>query len=61
MIFKYYTADLMAFGKNELQTPSITVKVYRWANPCDVVTMIKNQLELDGYNGHKLFNLRRIK
>lgn len=61
MIFKYYTADLMVFGNNELQTPSITVKVWFWHNPLQVSIMIKKQLEIDDLDGHRIFNLRRIK
>jgi len=61
MIFKYYTADLMVFGNDELQTPSITIKTWFWRNPVQVVTMMKNQLNDWDLDGHRLFNLRRIK
>lgn len=60
MVFKYYTADVKVFGDNELQTPSITIKVWFWNNPLDAVVMMKNQLELWGMEGHKVFNIRRI-
>lgn len=61
MIFKYYTADLKVFGNNDLQTPSITVKVWFFTNPLIVVDMMKNQLDRWDLDGHKIFNLRRIK
>ena len=61
MIYKYYTSDLMTLNKDELFTPSMTVKVYRWSSPSDVVIMMKNQLKKDNLENHKLFNLRRIK
>ena len=61
MFYKYYTADLMVFGKNKLQTPSITVKVFAFTNPLTVVDMMHNQLKAWDMDGHKTFNLRRIK
>lgn len=61
MIFKYYTADLKVFGRNELQTPSITIKTWFYTNPLEAVDMMKNQLEDWDLDGHKIFNLRRIK
>ena len=61
MFFKYYTAELMVFGSYELKAPSITVKVWFWRNPLYAVSMMKNHLELDGFKGHWIFNLRRIK
>ena len=60
MIFKYYTADLKVFGRNKLQTPSITIKTWWWRNPVQAVEMMQNQLEDWDLDGHKIFNLRRI-
>ena len=60
MIFKYYTADVKAFDECELQTPSITIKTWRWVDPVQAVKMMKNQLESWDMHGHKIFNLRRI-
>ena len=61
MLFKYYTADLMTLGGEELKTPSITIKTWFYTNPVKALTMMKNQLELWGFDNHKVFNLRRIK
>lgn len=61
MIYKYYTADLMYFGDEKIQTPSITIKTWFWRNPVQVVSMMKNQLEYWNLSDHKIFNLRRIK
>lgn len=60
MFYKYYTADIMVFGRNDLLTPSITIKTWRWINPLQAVDMMKNQLEDWDLDGHKIFNLRRI-
>ena len=61
MIFKYYTADLKVFGSDKLQVPSITVKVWAFTAPTVAVSMMKNKLELWGYDDHGVFNIRRIK
>lgn len=61
MIYKYYTADLKVLDGDELKTPSVTIKVWFYTNPVTALTMMKNQLELWGLDGHKVFNLRRIK
>ena len=60
MFYKYYTADLKVLGRHELETASITIKTWRWENPVRVVEMMKNQLEYWDFDGHKIFNLRRI-
>ncbi len=60
MFYKYYTADLKVFGKNKLISPSITIKVWIFTNPITVVDMMHNQLEDWDFDGHKIFNLRRI-
>ena len=61
MLFKYYTADLRVFGNNDLLSPSITIKTWFFRSPLDAVEMMQNQLESWDFDGHKIFNLRRIK
>ncbi len=61
MIFKYYTADLMIFGNNELQSPSITIRTWFWCSPLKASKMMKGKLDDFDLDGHGLFNLRRIK
>ena len=61
MIFKYYTANLVTLFGEELETPSITVKVWIWNNPVQVIAMMKNQLESWGFQNHRIQTLRRIK
>ncbi len=60
MLFKYYTAELMVLGDDKLMTPSITIKTWFFRNPVDAVGMMKNQLSVWGFNGHCIYNLRRI-
>jgi len=61
MLYKYYTADLMVLPPYHLESPSIVIKTWRWRNPLQVNIMMKNQLESWGFEGHKLYNMRRIK
>ena len=61
MIFKYYTADLIAMNGKKLEAASITIRVGLFRNPVNVVDMMKNLLLEGGYTNHRIINLRRIK
>ena len=61
MLFKYYTAELIMLNGEKLEVPSITIKTWRWRNPVQVITMMKNDLDICGFTDHRIINLRRIK
>jgi hypothetical protein len=62
MIYKYYTCDFVTLTDDELQVPSMIVKVYRWWTPIMAHTSIKNQLTLDGYGPHhRIINFKRVR
>ena len=59
MFYKYYTADLMTLKSDDLQVPSITIKVWFFTNPIQVVNMMRNQLDEWDLDYHRMFNIRR--
>lgn len=61
MFYKYYTADLLTIDGMPLKCGSLTVKVWLFTSPSIVAEMITNVIERDGLEGHKFYNLRRIK